>query len=407
MASVELRDLRKEYDRGTIVAVDDLNIEIEDGEFITVVGPSGCGKTTTLRMVAGLEQPTSGSVIIGDEDVTDLHAKNRDIAMVFQNYALYPHKTVLANMEFGLRMSTDLSKEERREKVQWAAEMMGIENLLEDKPDELSGGQKQRVALGRAIVREPEVFLFDEPLSNLDAKLRKTMRTEVQRLQDELGITSIYVTHDQEEAMTMGDRILILRDGVKQQAGAPKEVYNNPINEFVGGFIGSPSMNFVDVVVEQTDSGMVLAGTEDEFRYHLSPEVVDRFGVLESGGEYVLGIRPEDVFPADGTETDTISALVEVVEPIGSDNYVYLDLSGELDTGISAENGEEIDFIARTESAFEPGTGDEVEVTFSDEDVHLFDPQTGASVLYEQGQTGGVTQADSAIGDDESTVADD
>jgi len=405
MASVELRDLRKEYDRGTIVAVDDLDMEINDGEFITVVGPSGCGKTTTLRMVAGLERPTSGSIIIGDEDVTDLHAKNRDIAMVFQNYALYPHKTVKANMEFGLRMSTDLSAEERNEKVQWAAEMMGIEELLEDKPDELSGGQKQRVALGRAIVRDPEVFLFDEPLSNLDAKLRKTMRTEVQRLQDELGVTSIYVTHDQEEAMTMGDRILILRDGKKQQVGKPEEVYNDPINEFVGGFIGSPSMNFVDVVVEQTDSGMVLVGVDEDFRYHLSPDVVDRFGVLESGGEYVMGIRPEDVFPAEGTERDTVTAVVEVVEPIGSDNYVYLDLSGELDTGMSAERVEESDFIARTDASFAPETGQEVEVVFSDEDVHLFDPATGSSVLYEQGHTGGVTTAESSA--DESSIADD
>ena len=405
MANVELRDLRKEYDRGTIVAVDDLNMEINDGEFITVVGPSGCGKTTTLRMVAGLEQPTSGSIVIGGKDVTDLHAKNRDIAMVFQNYALYPHKTVKANMEFGLRMSTDLSKEERNEKVQWAAEMMGIEELLEDKPDELSGGQKQRVALGRAIVRDPEVFLFDEPLSNLDAKLRKTMRTEVQRLQDELGVTSIYVTHDQEEAMTMGDRILILRDGQKQQVGEPEIVYNDPANEFVGGFIGSPSMNFVDVVVEQTDSGMALVGVDEDFRYHLSPDVVDRFGVLESGGEYIMGIRPEDVFPADGTERDTVTAIVEVVEPIGSDNYVYLDLSGELDTGISSEHGEEIDFIARTEASFAPETGEEVDVVFSDEDVHLFDPATGESVLYNQGQTAGVTTADSNT--DESSLADD
>jgi multiple sugar transport system ATP-binding protein len=391
MASVELRDLRKEYDRGTIVAVEDLNVEIEDGEFITVVGPSGCGKTTTLRMVAGLERPTSGSVIIGDKDVTDLHAKNRDVAMVFQNYALYPHKTVMQNMEFGLRMSTDLSKEERREKVHWAAEMMGIENLLEDKPDELSGGQKQRVALGRAIVREPEVFLFDEPLSNLDAKLRTLMRTEVQRLQNELGVTSIYVTHDQEEAMTMGDRILILRDGVKQQIGAPKEVYGNPINEFVGGFIGSPSMNFMDVIVEQTDSGMILSGTESDLHYRISPDVVDKFGVLKSGGEYVMGIRPEDVFPADENDPDAVEAIVDVVEPVGSDNYVYLDLTGELDDGITADE-EGKDFIARVDTDFEPEVGDRVKIEFSDIDIHLFDPQTGESVLYDFGRTGGVAQ---------------
>ena len=399
MARVELRNLRKEYDKGDIVAVEDLDVEINDGEFITVVGPSGCGKTTTLRMIAGLERPTSGQVIIGDRDVTDIHAKNRRIAMVFQNYALYPHKTVMENMEFGLRMSTDLSEEERRDKVRWAAEMMGIENLLEDKPDELSGGQKQRVALGRAIVREPEVFLFDEPLSNLDAKLRTLMRTEVQRLQNELGVTSVYVTHDQEEAMTMGDRILILRDGQKQQMGAPKEVYGNPINQFVGGFIGSPSMNFVDVVVEQTDSGMVLAGTDDEFRYELGKEAVDNFGVLKSGGEYVLGIRPEDVFPAEEGDPDTVSALVEVVEPIGSDNYVYLDLSGELDQGISTdEEGE--DFIARVDTEFEPEVGDRVHVTFSDEDIHLFDPATGESVLYDHSRTGGVATKTESPADD-------
>jgi len=401
MASVELRKLRKEYDKGTIVAVEDLDVEIDDGEFITVVGPSGCGKTTTLRMVAGLERPTSGSVIIGSEDVTDVHAKNRDIAMVFQNYALYPHKTVTANMEFGLRMSTALSKAERREKVQWAAEMMGIENLLEDNPDELSGGQKQRVALGRAIVREPEVFLFDEPLSNLDAKLRTTMRTEIQRLQNELGITAVYVTHDQEEAMTMGDRILILRDGKKQQIGKPKEVYMDPANEFVGGFIGSPSMNFVDVVVEQTDSGMLLAGTDDEFRFRLGTDVVDTFGVLQNEGGYVLGIRPEDIFPAEETDPGAVSAIVEVVEPIGSDNYVYLDLSGELDRTLGRKE-DEPDFIARTDAAFEPEVGERVYITFEDDDIHLFDPATGESLFYQQGQTGGVTQQQpgSVAGDD-------
>jgi multiple sugar transport system ATP-binding protein len=400
MARVELKNLRKEFDRGTIVAVDDVSVEIEDEEFITVVGPSGCGKTTTLRMVAGLERPTSGSVIIGDEDVTDIHAKNRDIAMVFQNYALYPHKTVMDNMEFGLRMSTDLTEEERKEKVRWAAEMMGIESLLEDTPDELSGGQKQRVALGRAIVRDPEVFLFDEPLSNLDAKLRTLMRTEVQRLQNELGVTSIYVTHDQEEAMTMGDRILILRDGKKQQIGAPKEVYNNPANEFVGGFIGSPSMNFVDVVIEQTDDGMILAGTDNEFRYNIGPDAIDNFGVLQSGGEYILGIRPEDVFPAEPTDQNTVEALVEVVEPIGSDNYLYLDLTGELDEGITRDE-DEPDFIARVDTDFEPEIGDRIEVTFSDPDLHLFDPATGESILYEenQGKTGGVATKSGAADD--------
>ena len=219
MASLELDGLRKEFDGGSIVAVDDIDLSIDDGEFVTVVGPSGCGKSTTLRMIAGLERPTSGRIRIGDEDVTDVHARKRDVAMVFQNYALYPHKSIRQNMAFGLRMSTDLSKEERQERVTEAAEMMSIGDLLDDTPDQLSGGQKQRVALGRAIVREPDVFLFDEPLSNLDAKLRTTMRTEIQRLQEELGITAVYVTHDQEEAMTMGDRIVILNNGKLQQAG--------------------------------------------------------------------------------------------------------------------------------------------------------------------------------------------
>ena len=219
MASLELDGLRKEFDGGSIVAVDDIDLSIDDGEFVTVVGPSGCGKSTTLRMIAGLERPTSGRIRIGDDDVTDVHARKRDVAMVFQNYALYPHKSIRQNMAFGLRMSTDLSKEERQERVTEAAEMMSIGDLLDDTPDQLSGGQKQRVALGRAIVREPDVFLFDEPLSNLDAKLRTTMRTEIQRLQEELGITAVYVTHDQEEAMTMGDRIVILNDGKLQQAG--------------------------------------------------------------------------------------------------------------------------------------------------------------------------------------------
>ena len=238
MARVTLDTLRKEFDRGTVVAVDDLDLEIDDGEFVTVVGPSGCGKTTTLRMVAGLEEPTSGTVHFDDEDVTDIHAKERPVAMVFQNYALYPHKTVRQNMAFGLKMSTEMTKEERHERVREMAEMMGIEDLLDDKPDELSGGQKQRVALGRAIAREPEVFLFDEPLSNLDAKLRTEMRAEIQKLQKEFGVTAMYVTHDQEEAMTMGDRLAILNDGELQQVGKPTEVYQNPVNEFVAGFIG-------------------------------------------------------------------------------------------------------------------------------------------------------------------------
>ncbi|WP_440008272.1 ABC transporter ATP-binding protein [Halomicrococcus sp. SG-WS-1] len=365
MATVTLDNLRKEFDSGQIVAVDDVSLTVEDGEFVTVVGPSGCGKSTTLRMIAGLEQPTSGSIRIDGEDVTDVHARHRDVAMVFQNYALYPHKTVRQNMAFGLRMSTDMDEDERHEKVDETATMMGIDDLLDDKPSELSGGQKQRVALGRAIVREPDVFLFDEPLSNLDAKLRTSMRTEIQRLQEELGITSIYVTHDQEEAMTMGDRLAIMNDGVLQQTGRPSDVYANPRSEFVGGFVGSPSMNNVDVTVEDAGDGVTLRNG-DRFAYSLTGERADR--VADAGVQRArLGIRPENVAVVD--DRDGIGTTVEVVEPVGSDNYLHLDL------------GEE--FIARVASGIEPEPGEVIYVTFDESDVHLFDSESGESLLFD------------------------
>jgi len=367
MASITAENLRKEYDAGNIVAVDDLNLQIEDGEFVTVVGPSGCGKTTTLRMLAGLERATDGKIYIGDKDVTDVHAKNRNIAMVFQNYALYPHKTVFENMEFGLRMSTDLDADQRRERVRQAAEMMGIEELLADQPDELSGGQKQRVALGRAIVREPDVFLFDEPLSNLDAKLRTTMRTEIQRLQNELGVTSIYVTHDQEEAMTMGDRIVILNDGKLQQVGAPKDVYENPINEFVAGFIGSPSMNFIEVEATAAGNGVQLSEVDGIFQYQISAEYAQQLDADINGKRFTLGIRPENISPTHSASNKTVSATVEVLEPIGSDNYLDLDIGD--------------DFIARVSADFEPEVGETVEITFDEEHIHLFSSETGVDLL--------------------------
>ena len=373
MATVTLDALRKEFDSGRIVAVDDVSLEVADGEFVTVVGPSGCGKSTTLRMIAGLEGPTSGRVLIGGEDVTDVHARRRDVAMVFQNYALYPHKTVRQNMAFGLRMSTDLGSDERDTKVDETAAMMGIEDLLDDEPGELSGGQKQRVALGRAIVREPDVFLFDEPLSNLDAKLRTSMRTEIQRLQEELEITAIYVTHDQEEAMTMGDRLAIMNGGVLQQTGTPKEVYANPKSEFVGGFVGSPSMNVLDVTVERTDTGVTLTN-EGRFEYALGGDRADRVAATDATTAR-LGIRPENVRVTRGQ--DGIETIVEVVEPIGSDNYLYLDLGA--------------DFIARVDSDIEPETGDTVRVTFDEKDVHLFDTRSGDSLLSADEEPAAVT----------------
>ena len=367
MATLRVDNLRKEYDRGSVVAVDDLSLTVEDGEFVTVVGPSGCGKTTTLRMLAGLEEPTDGSIAIAGEDVTNVHAKNRDVAMVFQNYALYPHKTVFENMEFGLRMSTDMGKDERERRVVEAAEMMDIEELLEDKPDQLSGGQKQRVALGRAIVREPDVFLFDEPLSNLDAKLRTTMRAEIQRLQDELGITAVYVTHDQEEAMTMGDRMVILEGGVLQQVGSPPEVYANPVNRFVAGFVGSPSMNFVEVDVSSPGEGLRLTGPNGRFTFDLSPSYVSRGAEQLRADRYTLGIRPENVSVVDGTGSNAITGTVEVVEPVGSDNYLHLDVAN--------------DFIARVDSDVSPEPGETVAIAFDESSVHLFDPETGVDVF--------------------------
>jgi multiple sugar transport system ATP-binding protein len=364
MTNLTLTGLRKEFDSGQIVAVDDFDLDVADGEFVTVVGPSGCGKTTFLRIIAGLEMPTSGTIMLGDEDITTQNARHRDVAMVFQNYALYPHKTVHQNMAFGLRMSTDLPKEERDRKVWETAEMMDIEELLDQKPDELSGGQKQRVALGRAIVREPEVFLFDEPLSNLDAKLRTTMRAEIQRLQNELDITAIYVTHDQEEAMTMGDRIVVLRDGTLQQAGRPTDVYEQPVNRFVAGFIGSPSMNFVDV--EVTDAGTIV--TDSGFEYRLTPDYREELG-LAPGRSLMMGIRPEDVFPANGAGK-SVTTTVEVVEPIGSDNYLYLSLSDE--------------FIARVSADVTPEPGDTIAVTFDEQKLRLFDPATGESLVHDE-----------------------
>ena len=307
-------NLRKEYadpDEGTIVAVDDLSLDIDSGEMVIVVGPSGCGKSTTLRCIAGLTDPTSGTLRIDDEDVTDRPARKRDVAMVFQDYALYPHMTARENIGFGLKMRTSLSGGEIRERVDRVAETMGIADLLEKRPDEMSGGQQQRVALGRAIVREPAVFLMDEPLSNLDAKLRTKMRTEIQELQRDLGVTSVYVTHNQTEAMTMGDRIAVMNDGKLQQFATPLECYHTPENLFVASFIGSPSMNFIDVEV----NGNTL--TADGFSYSLSDAVRES---VPDAARFTLGFRPEDVELTD--ERPDLEVDVTVVEPRGDVTYV-------------------------------------------------------------------------------------
>ncbi len=361
MARLELDDVTKVYDTRSeaIVAVEELDLEIEDGEFIVVVGPSGCGKSTTLRMIAGLETVTDGEIRLGGERINERAPKDRDIAMVFQSYALYPHKTVRGNMAYGLQLSTDLDDEEIDRRVENAAEMMGIDDLLEKKPSALSGGQQQRVATGRAIVREPSLFLFDEPLSNLDAKLRKHMRTELSRIHSEFGITTVYVTHDQEEAMTMADRIVILDQGELQQIGAPKRVYHEPANRFVADFIGSPSMNFREVTVERDGGAGRLVG--DAFAYEVDGRILD--GIPTD--ELELGVRPEnvDIDPSAPPER-SFEATVDVVEVVGSDNFVYLDLGGE-------------EFRVRTPTGVEPAEGETVRVTFDVDDLHLFDARTG------------------------------
>ena len=321
MAQVVMRGLNKMYDE--VHAVIDVNLEIYDKEFMVLVGPSGCGKTTTLRMVAGLESITSGRVLIDDTVVNDLAPMDRDIAMVFQNYALYPHMSVYDNMAFGLKMRK-FDKPEIAKRVQEAAEILGIQDYLKRKPRQLSGGQRQRVALGRAIVRHPRVFLFDEPLSNLDAKLRVQMRVELKKLHERLGTTAIYVTHDQVEAMTLGDRVVVMRDGRVQQVGDPLELYNQPANLFVAGFIGSPAMNFATVRIA-SENGALWA-TSEGIRLKLPEALAERLGP-SSGKEVTLGIRPEDLRIANGADPAemSIEAIVEVIERLGSE--ILLDVA--------------------------------------------------------------------------------
>ncbi|ELZ97353.1 multiple sugar ABC transporter ATP-binding protein [Haloferax mediterranei ATCC 33500] len=333
----------------SILAVEGLDLTVEDGEFVVVVGPSGCGKSTTLRMVAGLETVSGGEISIGDTVVNDVRPQDRNIAMVFQSYALYPHMTVRENMSFGLRLAGERD-DEIETRVEDAAEMLEISELLDDLPKQLSGGQQQRVALGRAIVRDPDVFLMDEPLSNLDAKLRTQMRTEIQRIQENLGVTTIYVTHDQTEAMTMADRIVILNDGKLQQVDPPERCYDEPNNEFVAGFIGSPSMNFFDVTVTAANEGAHFESPSFEFA----------LDVDVPSGEYTLGVRPEDLTAE--REGGYIDTIVDVVEPVGSDNFLYLKTTRE-----SSE------VIARVESEFRPAVDDEITLGFDIDDMHLFD----------------------------------
>jgi len=352
MSTVKLKNICKIYDGG-VKAVDNVNIDIEDREFVVLVGPSGCGKSTTLRMVAGLEDISSGELYIDDKLVNDVPPKDRDIAMVFQNYALYPHMTVYDNMAFGLKIRK-FSKEEIDQRVREAAKILDIEQLLDRKPKALSGGQRQRVAVGRAIVRKPKVFLFDEPLSNLDAKLRVQMRAEISSLHNRLKATMIYVTHDQVEALTMADKIVVMKFGVIQQIGGPLELYNEPDNKFVAGFIGSPPMNFLNTVVEaQGDDIYVNEGT---FKIKVLPAQAKLLKAYV-GKEVTFGIRPEDVeFTHKPEDGKTINGHVSVVEPLGSETHVYVSTSkakviGKIDPSVIPTVDEKISLIPNLEKA--------------------------------------------------------
>ncbi|WP_136689503.1 ABC transporter ATP-binding protein [Halorhabdus amylolytica] len=367
MARVSVDDVTKIYsdnDEGRILAVDNVSLDVKDGEFVTIVGPSGSGKSTLLRMIAGLEDITEGTIKIGDTVINDIQPQDRGVAMVFQNYALYPHMTARKNMSYGLKLTTDLSDEEVNARVEEAAEMMGIEDQLDKKPGNLSGGQQQRVATGRAIVRDPEVFLFDEPLSNLDAKLRLHMRTELQRIQEEVGTTSIYVTHDQEEAMTMSDRIVILDAGQIQQVGEPDDIYNEPANKFVANFIGSPSMNMFPVEL----SGNSLVS--EAFEYHLSDRILEEINeYAEEGESLTLGIRPENIQLVDSAGENTIDAYIDVREPVGSDNFLYVTLGGDMECRV------------RVPGDVKPDEGTNVHIQFDETNLHIFRDQTGRNIL--------------------------
>lgn len=368
MASLSLRGINKKY-TGGVVAVSDFNLEIEDKEFIILVGPSGCGKSTTLRMIAGLEEITEGELYIDDKLVNDVAPRDRDIAMVFQNYALYPHMTVYDNMAFGLKLRKT-PKEDIKRRVTQAAEILGIDHLLDRKPKALSGGQRQRVALGRAIVREPKVFLMDEPLSNLDAKLRVQMRTEIGKLHKNLQTTFVYVTHDQTEAMTMGSRIVVMKDGIVQQVASPQTLYDNPVNVFVAGFIGSPQMNFIEADITEEGNRVALTfGSQQIFLPEGKSAKLDKNYI---GKTVIIGIRPEDIYDEQGfigaTPETVVNTKVEIIEMMGAETYIYLLL-------------EDKQFVGRVDPRTTSKTGDSIRVAFDGNKVHIFDKDTELAIL--------------------------
>jgi multiple sugar transport system ATP-binding protein len=403
VAEIVLDDVTKRY--GDTTAVEDLDLGIKDGEFMVLVGPSGCGKTTALRMIAGLEAITEGDIRIGEKVVNDVPPKDRDIAMVFQNYALYPHMTVYDNMAFGLKLAKTDSKE-IESRVKEAARILGLEEFLDRKPRALSGGQRQRVAMGRAIVRKPQAFLMDEPLSNLDAKLRVQMRSEIARIQNDLEVTTVYVTHDQVEAMTMGDRVAVIRKGQLQQVGTPSDLFNTPVNLFVAGFIGSPAMNFFSSKIDQQDSkitvdvgGQLLGVPEDVLSKR--PELKNYVGK-----EVIVGIRPQDFedaeFQPDAPADSHLKVTIDLVEAIGTETLVHFQVDAPLvvtddmkelaqDAGEGSERLEQRakegrnEFVAQLDPKSRINKGDEVELVVDTSRLHFFDIDTSEGVHAKQG----------------------
>ncbi len=397
MASVVLKDICKIYPSG-VKAVDNFNLDIEDKEFIVFVGPSGCGKSTTLRMIAGLEDISSGELYIDGRLVNDVVPKDRDIAMVFQNYALYPHMTVYDNMAFGLKLRK-MPKPEIDARVKEAARILGIEMYLSRKPKALSGGQRQRVALGRAIVREPKVFLLDEPLSNLDAKLRAQMRTEITKLHNRLATTFIYVTHDQIEAMTMGTRIVVMKDGIMQQVDTPQNLYDYPVNLFVAGFIGTPQMNFFDATISKKGKAVLVhfAGNTIEIPESKASKIIDLENIIKEEKTIVLGVRPEDIHDEEvfisSSPKSVVECKVDVVEKLGSETLLYCNLNLETH---HEEEEEDLDGMAAVQSIVDdnstilvakvdprsPAKRDEIiKVAFDVQHIHMFDKDTQMSIL--------------------------
>ncbi|AZO25355.1 MULTISPECIES: ABC transporter ATP-binding protein [unclassified Mesorhizobium] len=381
MAEVILENICKTYGNN-FHAIDQLNLSVEDGEFLILVGPSGCGKSTALRMIAGLEDITSGSLRIGGTDVVDMPPKDRDIAMVFQSYALYPHMTVFENIAFSMRLAGK-PKAERKKRVDEIAKTLQLTSLLDSKPANLSGGQRQRVAMGRAMVREPAAFLMDEPLSNLDAKLRVQMRAEITSLQKQLGVTTIYVTHDQTEAMTMGDRVAVLKGGVLQQVDTPKRLYESPVNAFVAGFIGSPSMNLFEAILtgDELTSGTLAIRLQDA-------AFVRRPGLRSyTGRKVVFGIRPEDLYDSSlesGRKYQTIPAKVTSIEELGSEHIVHLNIDAvRVDSG-DPDAVQDFGLASNAVAKFEPVSavraGSEIRLALDDTKLHFFDPETHLAI---------------------------